>query len=208
MSRLSAAAVSAVVVLGGCSGAHDPPATDATPSGTGSQATSIPVSTTETTAGNPEDGNGIDCAAIDMARLELTDASNAELERLGVDRSDPQAFPVQVLVTGQNAAEYWHTVRDALPAVVPGTGGVPQIGDGRTAELSAAADTIVGYWQPLDDQLDAIEIADGGEASVQEATRRYAEIRDSHPDEALVPAQQVLDDGIDRACGVEAPRPP
>lgn len=127
----------------------------------------------------------VDCAAVDSARQELTDVTNAELARLGVDRSDPRAFPVQVLVTSQQSAEYWTAVRDAIT----------------DAELRATADVVVAYWQPLDAELDAIEIADGSEASLQEATRRYTEVRGSAPDDEIVQTQDRLTEGIGAACG-------
>jgi hypothetical protein len=148
-------------------------------------ASTVPTRTSTTSTG----GTGIDCAAIEQARRELVDVSNAELERLGIDRSDPRAFRVQALVTGQQSAQYWTAVRDALPEAAPDVAG-----------LRAAAETVVAYWQPLDARLDAIEVTDGSEAAVQQATDRYVEITATSPDEAVLPAQERLTAGIDSAC--------
>lgn len=176
--------VVAAVALAGCTG---DPGTAPSPGPTGPTGTA-PTSETApgptTTTAPPAD---VDCEALTAARERLTAATNAELERLGIDRSDPRAFSVQVIVTSQQAAEYWAAVRDA-------------VGPGE-AELRADADTVVAYWEPLDDDLDAISLPDAGEASIAEATQRYVEISEQHPDDQVVPAQERLTAGLDAACG-------
>jgi hypothetical protein len=185
--------VAALALVGGCTGGDG--AADAGPTPSAPAASTPATSAPATTAPSGEatgTAGQVDCAAVEQARRDLTDTTNAELERLGVDRSDPRAFSVQVLVTSQNAAEYWTAVRDALAE--------------DATELRAAAGTVVGYWQPLDDQLDAIEIPDGSEASLKAATDAYLEISGSNPDDEVVPAQDRLTSGVDSACGA-APAP-
>lgn len=170
-----------VAATTGCTDDGDAP--DAGPTTTPPPATTSPPTTGATATAT---GDGLDCDAVEQARQDLTDATNAELDRLGVDRSDPRAFSVQVLVTSQQAAEYWTTLRDAVPP-------------SRT-DLLADADTVVSYWEPLNEELDSITIADGDEASVQEATDRYLEISAAHPVDDVLPAQERLTAGIEEAC--------
>lgn len=184
MRRLGLAALPgalAAVALAGCTGDSG---TAPSPGPTGATPTSETAPSPTTTTAPPAD---VDCEALTAARDRLTDATNTELERLGIDRSDPRAFSVQVIVTSQQAAEYWAAVRDA-------------VGPGE-AELRADADAVVAYWEPLDDDLDAISLPDAGEASIAEATQRYVEISEQHPDDQVVPAQERLTAGLDAACG-------
>jgi hypothetical protein len=121
------------------------------------------------------------------AQADLTDAANAELERLGIDRSDQRAFQVQLLVTSQHAAEYWTAVRDAVPA--------------SASALRQDADTVVTYWSGIDAELDAITVPDSGEASVQAAVEQLSTVSGAHPDQTVVPAQERLTAAVDAACG-------
>jgi uncharacterized lipoprotein len=196
VARQLVLAVAALVALGACSGGKEPaPQRSSTSAGTTVPASTVPASTVPAstvpagTGTTSTGGTGIDCAAVEQARRELVDVSNAELERLGIDRSDPRAFRVQALVTGQQSAQYWTAVRDALPEAGP-----------ELAGLRVAAETVVAHWQPLDARLDAIEIADGSEAAVKEATDRYLEITATSPDEDVLPAQERLTAGVDSAC--------
>jgi hypothetical protein len=78
-------------------------------------------------------------------------------------------------------------VRDAVPA--------------DEADLHADADTVVAYWAALDADLDAIEVADGGEAAVQDAMDRFAEVSNAHPDTDVTPAQDRVLGAVRAACG-------
>jgi len=170
-------------LLAGCSG--DQPAPEPTP------AASAPAETATTDAAEAgAERADVDCAAVEQARRDLTEATNAELDRLGVDRGDPRAFSIQVIVTSQHAAEYWSAMQEAVGA--------------GEAELQQAAETVVGYWAPLDADLDGIELPDAGDAAITEATNQYLAISEQHPDEEVVPAQERLTAGVDAACGTGA----
>lgn len=166
-------------------GAGDP----ATTAPTGATTSPGPAPTNSPVTADPPGtaGGGVDCDAVDAARNGLTDATNAELERLQIDRSDPRAFSVQVIVASQQAFEYWSAVEQAVAGAEP--------------QLRADAATVVAYWEPLDAELDAIELPDGGEAAVAEATQQYVELSEQYPDDAVVPAQERLTAGVDAACG-------
>lgn len=198
----TAALVAGSLALGGCSGADDPPPspTDSapttpgpttpagpppTPSGTASATGPAPTGTT-----TPAPVRDVDCAAVEEARERLEAATQAELDRLEVSRGDPRAFSIQVIVTSQEAAEYWSALQDALGPGEP--------------ELRADAETVVAYWEPLDADLEEIEIPDGSEAAITEATERYVEISEQHPDEDVVEAQERLSAGLEDACSDSA----
>lgn len=177
--------VAGLVVLGGCTDGSGAPA--ATPSAdTGSS----PGSATS----SPEaSGPQVDCAGIEEARRSLTEATDAELSRLGIDRGDPRAFQVTLLVTGREAAQYWTAVRDAVPA--------------EEAGLRADGDALVAYWSRLDPDLDAIEIADGGEGALTAAIQRFTEISAAQPDDTVGPTQERLTAAVDASCGDLADAP-
>jgi hypothetical protein len=179
--RLGILSVTALLVLGGCSDGSPAPAPEPSrPTASG------PTSATPEPS---ESGSAaaVDCAAVDDAGQALQDAVNSELKRLGIDRSDQRAFQVTLLVTSQQSKEYWTAVRDAVPA--------------DEADLHADADTVVAYWAALDADLDAIEVADGGEAAVQDAMDRFAEVSNAHPDTDVTPAQDRVLGAVRAACG-------
>lgn len=135
------------------------------------------------------DGTAWDCAGVEQARQDLADATNAELERMEVDRSDPRAFSVQVIVAARRGLEYWTTVREAIPD--------------DEAELLADADIVVEYWTSVDADLDTIDVGSGDEAALAAATTRYLEVMAAHPEVEVLPVQERLTAGVDAAC--EAP---
>jgi hypothetical protein len=178
--RLLGITVVALALLAGCTG------------GSSGDATGGPTSAAPTTAPpSSPSGPAVDCAAVDAARGDLTEAANAELERLGIDRSDQRAFQIQLLVTSQQAAEYWTAVRDAVPE--------------SATELRQDADAVVAYWSAIDAELDAITVPDAGEQSVQAAVDQLSKISGAHPDETVVPAQERLTAALDSACGAAIP---
>ncbi|MFC5997775.1 hypothetical protein ACFP6A_03420 [Quadrisphaera sp. GCM10027208] len=179
----AAALVAGSLALAGCSGADDPQPSPSGPSPT----TTEPTTTGPTT---PSPVRDVDCAAVEEARARLEAATQAELDRLEVPRGDPRAFSIQVIVTSQEAAEYWSALQDALGPGEP--------------ELRADAETVVAYWEPLDADLEEIEIPDGTEAAITEATERYVEISEQHPDEDVVEAQERLSAGLEDACSDSA----
>jgi hypothetical protein len=180
----------ALVVLAGCGGADDP----APPPGpTAGAETTEPATTSPTTtaaptgtatAGGPD--TGWDCAAVEQARQDLAAATNEALERVGIDRSDPRAFSVQVLVTAKRGDEYWTTVRDAIPPEETG--------------LLADAATVVSYWSSVNEELDAVDVPSGDPAALQQATDRYLEVMAEHPEVEVLPVQERLTAGVDAAC--------
>lgn len=184
----TAALVAGSLALAGCSGADDPQPSPSGPSPT----TTEPTTTEPTTTGptTPSPVRDVDCAAVEEARARLEAATQAELDRLEVPRGDPRAFSIQVIVTSQEAAEYWSALQDALGPGEP--------------ELRADAETVVAYWEPLDADLEEIEIPDGTEAAITEATERYVEISEQHPDEDVVEAQERLSAGLEDACSDSA----
>jgi hypothetical protein len=183
MRILGVLSIAGLVVLGGCSDSSGAPA--ATPS---ADASSSPSS-----AASSASGPQVDCAGIEEARRSLTEATDAELSRLGIDRGDPRAFQVTLLVTGREAAQYWTAVRNAVPA--------------EEAGLRADGDALVAYWSRLDPDLDAIEIADGGEGALTAAIQRFTEISAAQPDEAVGPTQERLTAAVDASCGDLADAP-
>lgn len=191
MTRLGLVGALAVLALAACTGGSDDPVPTA-PTGDGASSSPSETSAASPTSPDPSGtaGSGVDCDAVDAARAGLTDATNAELERLQIDRSDPRAFSVQVIVASQQAFEYWSAVEQAVASAGP--------------ELRADAATVVGYWEPLDAELDAIELPDGSEAAVAAATQRYVELSEQYPDEEVVPAQERLTADVDAACGQAA----
>lgn len=166
--------------LGGCSG-------DPQPQGPTPEPSPAPPATSPVT---PAEALSFDCDAVAAARQSLGDASTAELERLGIDRSAPEAFSVVLLTTSQGAAEYWAAIFAATEPVA-------------TDELRSDVQAVAGYWAGLDEQLDAIEVADSSPAAVQAAADELATISQSQPDEALTAAQQRVQDELAATCGTD-----
>ena len=181
----------ALVVLAGCGRADDtvpPPApttgAETTEPTTTPETTAAATGTGTATAGGP--ATGWDCAAVEQARQDLAAATNEALERVGIDRSDPRAFSVQVLVTAKRGDEYWTTVRDAIPP--------------EETELLADAETVVSYWSSVNEELAAVDVPSGDPAALQQATDRYLEVMAEHPEAEVLPVQERLTAGVDAAC--------
>ena len=180
-----AAAVIAGWLLTGCSGDSEPE-----PSPTG------PETPASTSSEQPEE-IAFDCASVAAAQQALSDATTAELERLGIDRTAPEAFTVVLLTTSQGAAEYWEAVSGATTETA---------GQSLRDDLAVVA----RYWAELEEPLAAIEVADSSPAAVQAASDEFVAVSQSRPDEALAPAQQRIQDELAETCGTEpapAPRP-
>ena len=153
----------------------------------GSTTSSAATTTTPTATGTADGaGAGWDCAAIEQARQDLAATTNDVLERVDIDRSDPRAFSVQVLVAAQRGDEYWTAVRDAIPP--------------EESELLSDAETVVRYWTSVDAQLEAIDLTGGDPAALQEATDRYLAVMAETPEVEVLPVQERLTAGVDAAC--------
>lgn len=180
--RLALAAL-AVVVTAGCTG-DDGPDGDASP-----------TPTANVTSATTTDDGPFDCAAVAAAQQELGDATADELERLGIDRGDPRAFTVTLIVASQQAAQYWADVAEAAR---------PSLDDG----LSRDVELVAGYWSAIDGELDALQVTDSSEAAIQQAATDLAAISSRHPQADLAPAQQRVQDVLADTCGTEpAPAP-
>lgn len=153
-----------------------------------------PSPTSGTSAGTstaaPTEDPPFDCAAVGTAQQDLGDSAAAELERLGIDRSAPEAFTVVLLATSQNAATYWGAVEGATTATAP---------EGLRADVAAVA----AYWTALEEPLAAIELTDSSAAAVQAAQDELGSISQTQPDDELVPAQQRVQDELGATCGLD-----
>lgn len=178
-------AVAALVALvaAGCSA--DDGDGQARPAPTTSRGT---TTTSSPTSSAPADGP-FDCPAVSTAQQALNDAGTAALERLGIDRGDPRAFSVTVLVASQEAHEFWQAVRGAARGPLE-------------EQQQADLDVVTGYWAGLDEALDAIEVADDSQAAVRAAASDLAAVTADATDEALAPAQQRLQDTLASTCGL------
>lgn len=164
----------------GCSdGSSDEPRAPSSTTGSATSSTSAPTQDLS-----------FDCEAVASAQQALGDAATAELERLGIDRTAPEAFTIVVLVTSKGGAEYWQAISEAA------TDEAPQ--DLRT-DVSVVAD----YWAVLEEPLAAIEVADSSAAAVQAAQDELVTVSQSQPDDALAPAQQRVQDELSATCGTE-----
>lgn len=178
--------VAVLVVLAGCTDAGPEPTTAPTATGTPTATTSSPTPEETGATGEPTSAGGWDCEAVEEAREELAQATNDELSRLDIDRSDPRAFGVQVLVAARRGLEYWSTVRDVIPA--------------DEAALRADADEVVRYWSSVDADLDTIDLRSGDDAALAAATQRYLEVMAEHPETVVLPVQERLTAGVESAC--------
>lgn len=134
---------------------------------------------------------GIDCAAVARARNDLLAATNAELSRLEVDRSDRAAFGVTLLVAAQQAPAYWSTVRDAL---------TPDADERLRTEVGDVA----AHWASLSDDLAAVEATGGSTAAVRRALDELDAVTSAVPSDqvaAVQVAQTRSQTAVDRACG-------
>lgn len=173
-----------VLLASGCTGGSPAPAqspsSNGTPSGT----------STATATSEP-----FDCPAVSAAQQALHDASAQELSRLDIDRSDPRAFTVTLVVASQQAAEYWRAVESAAT-------------DALDEDQRRDLQLVTGYWGAIDAELDAIEIADSSDAAVQQAADELSDVSNRHPQADLAAAQQRLQDVLAAMCGIEpAPAP-
>jgi hypothetical protein len=174
---------------GGCTGGSN-----------GSQPQSQPLASTTaptstTSSGTPPAQLPFDCAAVSAAQQALNDATFAELTRLGIDRDDPRAFTVVLVVASQEAAEYWHAVEAAA---------TPHLDDATRGELSVVTE----YWKGLDAQLDAIELPNSDEAQLQQAASRLQSLTGDDSGRDAARQQQQLQDLLAGTCGTEpAPAP-
>jgi hypothetical protein len=201
-ARLAVPALLAgAAVLAGCSGdPGDPgdPAGSGDPTGSAgppSAATAVPepaptaVPSTGSAGTTGADPSAVaDCEAVASARRVLVDATDAELSRLGVDRSAQEAFGITLVVASREAAGYWASLRDALS-----TAAAPDLRD------DAAG--VAARWADLDPSLDEVEIADGGQAAVRAALTRAQILSVPALDEDVVEAQQRVQEAVDGACG-------
>ena len=180
--------VAVLVLLAGCTDAGGgPEPTTASPvTGTPAATTSSPTPRETGATGDPTSAGGWDCEAVEEAREDLAAATNDELSRLDIDRSDPRAFGVQVLVAAQRGLEYWSMIRDAIPA--------------DEAALRADAEEVVQYWSSVDADLDTLAVRSGDDAALAAATRDYLEVMAEHPETAVLPVQERLTAGVESAC--------
>ncbi len=133
----------------------------------------------------------VDCSAVAAARDELLAATDAELARLDVDRSDREAFGITLFVATRHAPRYWAAVRDAVTA------------DADERLRSEVAD-VASHWGSLADDLAAVEVADGSAAAVRRALDELDDVRDALPAErveTVQAAQERAQTDVDRACG-------
>ncbi len=129
-----------------------------------------------------------DCDAIGAARTALDDRGAAELERLGLTATDPQALTVTVVAAGTGAPAYWAAVRDALTDEAP-------------PSVRADVDLVEGYWAALEPELAAVTLPDASPETVRVAGEQLSALAAGAPDGALAPAQDRVEDAISRSCG-------
>jgi hypothetical protein len=190
-SRSLAAALLAAGLVTGCSGdsEQEQPTPTSELSASTSPATSATSATSSTEPTEPTEELPFDCDAVAAAQQVLGDAATAELERLGIDRSAPEAFTVVLVTTSQGAAGYWAAISDATGPSAP-------------EQLRSDVQVVVDYWAALDERLAEIEIADSSPAAVQAAGTELARVQ-GQPDDALAPAQQRVQDQLGPTCGSE-----
>jgi hypothetical protein len=172
-SRLLTAALAAGVALAGCSdqGPTGDPAPAQTPSGA-----------TATTTTSPAPGD-VDCARLEQARADLSNALGAELTRLGVDRTAPEAFGITYVATSQHAADYWQVVAETAPQ-----------------NLRDEAQRIAGYWAEVDARTADVTIPDGSPEAVAAAVRQVDERTSDVLDPQVVPLQQAAEEALSVLC--------
>lgn len=129
-----------------------------------------------------------DCEAVDLARAGLDARGAAELDRLGLAATDPQALTVTVVAASTGAPAYWSAVRDALTDDAP-------------ASVRADVDLVEGYWSTLEPQLAAIALPDAEPETVRVAGEQLSAVAAGAPDDALAPAQDRVEAAIAAACG-------
>lgn len=129
-----------------------------------------------------------DCEAVAEAAARLDEAGAAELERLGLSASDPQALTVTLVAAGRAAPAYWTAVAAAVTDEAP-------------ASVRDDVAAVEGYWAGLADDLDAVTVADASPEAVEAAGDRLAEISEGARDDAVAPAQQRVDDALASGCG-------
>ena len=129
-----------------------------------------------------------DCDAVAAAQQVLNDGATAELERLGIDRSAPEAFTVILLASSQGAADYWAAIADATT-------------EAAAEDLRADVTLVADYWADLEAPLSQIEVADSSPPAVQAAADELAAVSQSRPDETIAPAQQRVQDELGSTCG-------
>ena len=129
-----------------------------------------------------------DCDAVGAARAALDARGAAELDRLGLEASDPQALTVTIVVAGTGAPAYWAAVRDAL-------------GDDAPASVRTDVELVEGYWSALEPQLQAVTLPDAEPATVRAAGERLSAVAAGAPDDALAPAQDRVEDAVAASCG-------
>lgn len=174
----------------GCSGNGGAPGPDDGPATPGLSPAPGTAGGTDGTPTLSADGS-VDCSAVATARDDLLAATDAELARLDIDRSDQEAFGITLLVATRQAPRYWAAVRDAV---------TPDADERLRAEVADVA----SHWEALADDLTDVEVADGSAAAVQRALDEVDGVRDALPAErveALQAAQERTQAAVDRACG-------
>jgi hypothetical protein len=162
-ARASLLAVGALVVLGGCTDDEPPDLASPAPA-------------------------AFDCEAVAAAAATLDAAGAAELERLGLTASDPQALTVTLVAAGRAAPDYWSAVAGAVSPDAP----VPVRDD---------VERVEAYWAGLADELEAVTVADPSPEAVTAAGDRLAAVSAGARDDAVAPAQQRVEDALASGCG-------
>ena len=129
-----------------------------------------------------------DCEAVAAASATLDDAGAAELERLGLTASDPQALTVTLVAAGRAAPAYWSAVAGAVSPDAP-------------ASVRDDVAVVEGYWAGLADDLAAVTVADATPEAVTAAGDRLAAVSAGARDDAVAPAQQRVEDALATGCG-------
>lgn len=135
----------------------------------------------------PERAMYFACAAVTDAQRALTDASAAELERLGLTTADPQALTVTLVAGSVAAPDYWAALRGAATDDAP-------------AALETDLATLDDFWQGLAEELSAITIPDAEPATVSAAGQQLSALSATAPDERVPPAQQRVEEAVELSC--------
>lgn len=185
------------VLLGGCAsdGQQGAPAPETTQSPSlSSGGTSEPAGDTTSTPGSTDSSTGtsdvspIDCGRVQEAFTALDAEIVAELDRLEIDRNSEEAFSVTLIVTSQQAEDYWMAIGEVVPP-----------------EFEQDTLQVVAYWESLADRTAAIEIADGSQASVRQAVQELSDATEGLDDPELVGLQEQINGAIAQTCGDAAP---
>ncbi|GAB2694779.1 hypothetical protein [Thalassiella azotivora] len=158
--------------------AAPPPTPTASATGTGDPAAPSP---------SPEPGP-LDCDVVAVAQGELEQATGAELERLGLGREDPRAFPVTLFVATRDGADYWEQVRGAVTDEAP-------------ADLRDDVAVVAGWWTEVGPRLAGVEVAGPSSTAVQEALTETERITADAADARVTQAQQRVQAVVDATCG-------